>query len=315
MRQLRYVEGLLCIGGRRMILMKHLYSFLLVVFFIISCEAFAISADNASKEDAKTYRLYNDIQLLSNIKYVYGKSQLMVKTVYPYLMGYAENFAVDHFNDLVKEKLQQGIDIFKLKVEYARLAQQALPAKKRKNHLYIDYAASFGTFNQHHLLSIRLTFQGNIAGESHPYHYHQVINYDLDEDEQFALNDLFDPDLDFLNALSEHARDVLSKRLSNTYMIASGTEPTPQNFRNWNINVAGLLFTFEEDQVAPYVNGAQTVLIPFSVLKKYLSKNSPLAGCIKRAKSCARHPLQTGGFIDEAFNSSRGLFNPILSHG
>jgi hypothetical protein len=73
----------------------------------------------------------------------------------------------------------------------------------------------------------------------------------------------------------------LSDTLQDKWMISEGTKPEANNFRNWNLEEDGILITFEEYQVAPYVYGAQEVEIPYSVLKSYLSANAPIGTDVK----------------------------------
>jgi hypothetical protein len=153
---------------------------------------------------------------------------------------------------------------------------------------------------------------------AHPYHHHFVLNYDLNNNEKINLDDLFSPDADYLPVLSSYTSSVLNRRLRDKQMIADGTAPKPENFKNWNIKPNGLLFTFDEYQVAPYVNGAQTVLVPYSILKKMIDPDSLIANCVTNKKRCSRSNVLTGGFIDEAINlrainPHHRLFSPTLS--
>ncbi|HEX4045792.1 MAG TPA: RsiV family protein, partial [Gammaproteobacteria bacterium] len=154
---------------------------------------------------------------------------------------------------------------------------------------------------------------------AHPYHHHFVLNYDLKNNQPLELGMLFNPNADYLTVLSTYTQMTLSNRhLPDKEMIAAGTAPKPENFRNWNIKPNGLLITFDEYQVAPYVNGTQTVLVPYSFLKSILNPTSPVTACVIHKKQCSRSNLLTGGFIDEALNlkrinSQHGGFNPTLS--
>jgi hypothetical protein len=166
---------------------------------------------------------------------------------------------------------------------------------------------------EQNIISIRLSIQGFIAGMAHPYHYHHTLNYNLNTDELMDLSDLFDPESDYLNRIAHYCYEDLSKHLSNKDMIAAGTAPNPSNYRHWNIKPNGLLITFDEYQVAPYANGAQMVLVPYSILESFISPDSPIAYCTKHARRCGANSLLTGGFIDEAINTRHRTLNPLLS--
>lgn len=286
--------------------------FVMVGCLISPLAAKKIDADNVSKEGPKTYPLYDDIQLTSAIKYTYGTNKIVVKSVFPQLESETLNLGVDHFNELIGRLVSEGISGFNSRVMEAHLLQEALPKKRIKNDLYIDYSAAIVSSSKSYILSVRLTFQGQVAGK-HPYHYHRVLNYDLDKDQEIILSDLFEPDSDYLFIIAQYCKEMLSKRLANQSMIVSGTLAEEKNFSNWNLKTNGLLFTFDEYQVAPDVLGTQTVLVPFSVLKRVIAPNSVLAPCGKKRKRCLKNNLLTGGFIDEAVNSTHRTFNPIFS--
>ncbi|MCZ2121538.1 MAG: RsiV family protein [Anaerolineales bacterium] len=89
------------------------------------------------------------------------------------------------------------------------------------------------------------------------------------------LAELFNADP--LPTLAEYCKTELAKReIGFDDVFLQGAEPTPDNYRNWNISVEGLVVTFDEYQVAPYAAGPQVVTIPFSVLKELINVEGPL---------------------------------------
>jgi hypothetical protein len=212
----------------------------------------------------------------------------------------------------VVDLVQEEISGFKEKVLQNQPTQKKLPKSIIKNNLYIDYNTSAITSDDNHIISIRFSMQSLMGGMAHPAHYYRVLNYNLDSEQSIALPDLFDPDANYLAVLSDYTRQILSRRLANKEMIGEGTAPTPEHFQNWNIKPNGLLITFDEATVAPYVDGAQSVLVPYSVLGTVIALNSPIGGCIKHPKKCMRNNKLTGGFIDEAINLRHSVFNPMF---
>ncbi|MBA3661423.1 MAG: DUF3298 domain-containing protein [Gammaproteobacteria bacterium] len=283
----------------------------ILLMALASPASYALDANNASKEGPKTYHLYDDVYLVSAIKFFYDKKQIVIKAVYPQLQSEFNHQTLDHFNEAIKQLVEEGKIYFKNKVDNT----YALPRKHNKNNLYIDYASSMVANNKAHLLSIRLSFQGHIAGRGRPYHYHRVLNYDLDNDVVLNLADLFNPQAEYLDVFSQYTATKLMQRLNNYAMVRTGTQPSEKNFMNWNIKPDGIMFTFEDDQVAPNVYGAQMVVVPFSILRDMISPDSAIGSCAqgKNKKRCLRKQLMTGGFIDEAINSSHSRFNPGFS--
>lgn len=288
--------------------MKFVYTFIFSIFFAFS--AWADVDDTTGRDDTQIYHVYDGIDLVSTLKIQYDKPRIVVKSVYPQLESDGLDDELNIFNQMVSDFVTQQISDFKLRVDSNKSAQANLDDSKRKNNLYIDYASSAIKTNIDHLISIRFTIQGAIAGTAHPYHYHRVLNYNLDTRQQLSLDDLFKPESNYLEVLSQYIGNKLARRFTDTKMITVGTAPIPENFQNWNIKPLGLVFTFDENQVAPYVYGAQTVFVPYSAIKKIIAKDSPITYCVTHKWKCKQHNLLTGGFIEEAQNKVK---QPILS--
>lgn len=295
---------------------------LVIIWSLLLCQPlFADHAadDDTAKDDTKVYHVYDDIDLISTLKIQYDKPRIVIKSVYPQLQSDTVHDSVDTFNQLVIDLMQQKMAEFKAQVNENKDIQKSLPKYQQKNDLYLDFSASFIQSGQHPIISVRFLAQGYIAGMAHPYHHHFVVNYDLKTNAPIELNDLFAEGADYLPILSGYTSYMLSKRLHDKQMILSGTAPKPENFRNWNVKANGLLITFDEYQVAPYVEGSQTVLVPYGILRESIGNESPLAGCINYKRRCSRSSLLTGGFIDEAavrlqtIDSHHRVFNPLLS--
>lgn len=292
-------------------IIKPLFLGIILCFFTV---AFAENAsdDNTGRDDAQIYNLYQGVDLVTTMKFQYGnKPKLFVKLVYPVLDSDIDNAGVNMFNQQVNELLTKEIDDFKQQAITNQ--KDFLDSKSTKNNLYIDYDASFIRSGHNHILSVRFTLQGYLAGMAHPFHRHRVINFNLDAEQNVSLSDLFETDSDYLTMLEAYSRYILGRRLRDIDMIKTGTQANAQNFRNFNIKPNGLLITFDESQVAAYVDGAQTVLVPYTVLKHILAKDSPISSCVKDKRVCAHSNVLVGGFIDEAFNTLHRPLNPILS--
>lgn len=287
-----------------------LLAILLITYFSSSAYAIDLGDDDTAKDDTLVYHVYNNVYLISTLKYQYhNKPKMFVKPVYPQLETDDSDPSIDIFNQLVLDLIREEIDKFKNQV----IAQQSLDKSKRKNDLYIDYDASVISPKENHTISVRFTLQGYMAGMAHPFHKHRVLNYDLDADKKIELSDLFLPNSNYLNIIAQYANEKLSKRLRQSSNVKDGTAPDPKNYENWNIKPNGILFTFDENQVAPYVYGTQTLLIPFAVLKEVIAPDSVVAQCLQSSKKCRRNRLLTGGFMEEAVNFKHRPFNPVLS--
>lgn len=276
----------------------------LIITLLTSVVAFAddiiIDDSTPTKKLQQIFPIYGDVNLLPTTRILYDKPRIITKIVYPKIESVTQDDNINQFNDAVTELTNGLADEYKKQVADLKDVQASLPKSELHNNLTIDFDSSTINANEAPIISIRFSAQGYIAGNAHPYHTYRVLNYDLDGGERIELTDLFKADSNYLEVLSEYSRSVLSRKLSDKNMINEGTEPKPENFQNWNIKPYGLMITFNEYQVAPYVNGPQTVLIPFSAIKGMLASDTALANCLKHQKRCFRNRLLTGGFIDEA---------------
>jgi hypothetical protein len=122
------------------------------------------------------------------------------------------------------------------------------------------------------IYSLKFEMEGYISGSAHPYHLSQTVNYNLEQGKDIALIDLFLPNSDYLGVMATYCAAQLSSRnIGFDSGFTEGAGPTPQNYRNWNITANGLLITFDEYQVAPYVAGPQTVTVPYSELRSFIN--------------------------------------------
>ncbi len=132
------------------------------------------------------------------------------------------------------------------------------------------------------ILSLKFQMEGYVSGSAHPYHLSQTVNYDLDRGKDIALIDLFLPSSSYLDTIAAYCAAQLSSRnIGFDNGFTQGAGPTPDNYRNWNITADGLLITFDEYQVAAYVAGPQTVVVPYSELKSLILPQGPLGKYIQ----------------------------------
>ena len=282
--------------------MKLLNIITLILCLFIFSPAFAddMSDDDTASDDPQVHRISDDLDIISTIKYQYGSNpKFFVKSVYPQLDSNDKDENIDAFNQISSNVVKQTVTEFKRRAMVNQASIANLPQVVNRNNLYIDYDTSYIRSGDDSILSIRFTIQSYLAGMAHPYHGHRVLNYDLQTGEDIQLESLFNPGTNYLAVLSNFTRKSLTRHLTVKDMIANGTAPTAENFRNWNIKPNGILITFDEAQVAPYVDGAQSVLVPYSVLKPILSPQSPIAGCVNNRRRCAENNMLTGGFIDQ----------------
>jgi hypothetical protein len=128
------------------------------------------------------------------------------------------------------------------------------------------------------LVSLKFSIMIYIEGAAHPGTHSRTVTYDLQAGKDVTLDQLFLPDADYLQKISNYCIAQLKTRNIGFEAFSSGAEPIPANYGNWNITADGLLITFDEYQVAAYAAGAQQVLVPYSELQTLVDPHGPLAG-------------------------------------
>jgi hypothetical protein len=178
------------------------------------------------------------------------------------------------FNKEVTELIQTEIEYFRKNI----LAQISVVAVSAGSFFDAQYTV---IFQNRELWSLKFDFWGYADGAAHPYHYSMTFNFDLEQGRKLSLKELFLPDSNYLEAVSSYCIFDLSKRDIGFYGgFEQGAEPNPKNYRNWNITPNGLMITFDEYQVAPYVAGPQTVTIPYTEIRNIIDKQGTLVSLL-----------------------------------
>ncbi len=130
------------------------------------------------------------------------------------------------------------------------------------------------------IVSIKFDFSGYISGAAHPYLTITTVNYDLAQSRQLTLSDLFLPNSNYLEVISNYCIAELRKQPYADSFFLDGAKPAPENYEDWNITTDGLMITFDTYQVAPGASGPQTVVIPSGELQAVINPQGPLASVI-----------------------------------
>ena len=138
------------------------------------------------------------------------------------------------------------------------------------------------------IFSLKFDMEGYVSGMAHPYHMSETVNYDLDQGTDLYIGDLFLKNSAYLQTIATYcAAQLKSSNIGFDADFTRGADPTIDNYRNWNITADGLLISFDEYQVAPYVSGPQTVTVPYSELKTLVDPQGPLGDFIKSFSSAS----------------------------
>lgn len=185
----------------------------------------------------------------------------------PQLTG-SDDPRVTAFNQHLNELVTKEVDIWR-----QSFLQNTAPTVNNGSTLDVKYTLLSQIDD---LWSFKFDFSFYADGAAHPGLNSLTLNYDLGQGKELALADLFLPNVNYLEAISQYCIAELSKQPFFDGPFSEGAQPTPENYRNWNITPDGLMITFDEYQVAPYAAGPQKVIVPYSTLQPLINPQGPL---------------------------------------
>lgn len=173
------------------------------------------------------------------------------------------------FNQQLNQLVAHEVDVY-------RQGFRQLPITPLSNGSWLD--AKYTLVSQvGDLWSFKFDFSFYADTAAHPGLNSITVNYDLAHGRELTLSDLFLPNSNYLEMISNYCIAELSKQTYSDSFFLEGAKPTPENYRNWNITPDGLMITFGEYQVAPYASGPQTVIMPYHELQAVIYPEGPLA--------------------------------------
>lgn len=110
-------------------------------------------------------------------------------------------------------------------------------------------------------------FMGGAHGNTTVYTY----NYDLDKNKNYKLSDLFEGN--YLKVISDYCiKEISGDEYTDDEWVRRGAAPEEENFKAFTLSQQGILIHFQQYQVLPYAAGMPEVLVPKSVLNKFVKK-------------------------------------------
>lgn len=174
---------------------------------------------------------------------------------------------------------QRLSDLVEKEVELWRQGFRELPVTPLSNGSFLNLTYTLvSQYDEVWSLKFDLSYYSD--GAAHPGDHSLTLNYDLGQSRELTLGDLFLPNSNYLEAISAYCIAELGKQLFFEGPFTDGAQPTPENYRNWNITPAGLMVTFNTYQVGPGAAGPQTVVVPWNQLSAQIDPQGPLAGII-----------------------------------
>ena len=194
---------------------------------------------------------------------------------YPQVGG-LDPAAAATINTLLHDKAQAAVSDFT-----SGIGKDPQAGPNQPSTLQVDFSVASDTPD---LVSLRVNSYTYASGAAHGSDVLATFTFDPASGRQIALGDLFRPGVAYLDALAAEARAQLKVTMASwltdsftTQWLATGTEPTADNYAAWAITPGGLEITFGQYQVAAYAAGMPVVTIPVAHLATLIAPNGPLA--------------------------------------
>lgn len=190
---------------------------------------------------------------------------------YPKIQSLQNSQTQKDVNAFIKTTISSIVEDFKTNVN-----ENALKDFSEKSSLDITYK----TIRLDNVVaSFEIGTYEYVSGMAHPSTMYYGLNYDLINNKELKLSDLFNTNSDYLPIISTLSRQSLKTQLEkdgyyDESMLNEGTNSNnPENFSEFTISANGINFIFNTAQVAPYVAGTKWVEITFSQLSEFNNKN------------------------------------------
>ena len=130
------------------------------------------------------------------------------------------------------------------------------------------------------IVSIKFNISAYGEGAAHPNQYTSVFNYSVKQNKKLELEDIFKPESDYLNRLSELSIPLVLKTLAekgyeddggDNSSAKLGTSPDERNFQNILLGDNQIIVVFDPYQVGPSAAGQVEIEIPFEDLRSELN--------------------------------------------
>jgi hypothetical protein len=215
----------------------------------------------------------------SNKKLVYE-----IAAQFPQITG-GNNPNFEKFNQTVRGSVVKKIAEFKKDMS-PKPDEEPRPADSMGSDLSISYEIALARDD---FVSVLLIVSSYYQGAAHPNGYSEALNFDLKNGKVLKLMDLFKPGAKYLQALSAFCVADLKKQskakgepgMLDDSSINSGAAPALKNYHSWTIKKQGLGVEFDPYQVGPYAAGAQSVVVPYSVIKDLINPDGPIGPFVK----------------------------------
>ncbi|HRU20861.1 MAG TPA: DUF3298 domain-containing protein [Candidatus Paceibacterota bacterium] len=193
---------------------------------------------------------------------------------------------------------------------YKKIFFEAVPPQDSsyKNYLTIGYSSKI--YNQR-----ILSYKFNIVyftGGAHPNLDIQTKVFDINNQKELSLEDLFISNSDYLKTISDYVINQLNQKgIFSSDWINEGAGPDLENYKAFNVSDYSLVFYFDPYAVASYAEGEQKVEIPFLQIQDILN---PEYFNIKNSNSSSANNIGVGLILD-SLKENDIISSPLIITG
>lgn len=221
----------------------------------------AQSQDPPSEEDLKrkmVKRTYTDVSDAKNWEVKVEYPELRLKGDLPH----------EGFRLAAKNIVMNQVKEFKKNAEdYDNEDRKDLP----KFYMEMGYTIETDSEN---IVSVYFG-KNEYLGGAHPNNYSYTLNYDLKNNRQLKLPDLFKENSNYLKIISENSIAQIAEKQGNNSdndWIKRGAGEDLKNFESWVVTREGFRFTFDAYQVGSYAEGPYETVVPYEKFSYKIQK-------------------------------------------
>ncbi|MFC1598968.1 DUF3298 domain-containing protein [Patescibacteria group bacterium] len=126
------------------------------------------------------------------------------------------------------------------------------------------------------VISIGFSYYSYISGAAHGFNGYESFSYDLVNDQQIELVDIFVSDSNYLEALSYMATEYFDNKFEPDTWFTEGVEPDSVNFSKFVLTQDAIIFLFDNYAVVPYVLGLQEWEVKYEDIFALLNEDGPV---------------------------------------
>lgn len=234
---------------------------LVIIFLIITAVYYAHSSYVCNNKNLNTLSEISVTSVSNNLSTKYAN----ISIEYPKVIGASEalnskisgyiNISLDEFNKSAEENWKARVAT---KLEGETIDE--FPKENEKFDFIADW--SLGQINDERISLLLSIYQ--FSGGAHGATVLKSFNYDLKNDKEIFLNDLFLNNANYLNKISEYSISNLKQQLEGSEMtndisIREGAGPELKNFEIFTISKNKLTFYFPQYSIGPYALGIKSV--------------------------------------------------------